>query len=117
MQYELTFHTTFDKVRNIKEEAREMINGELEKGESSKQRCSCCKRAIPADIERVNFQIGSMFRKTIIRVCANCIVKWAACVDLDNLKIWNEKLLNSYSVKSAREKRKEETERITRKAF
>lgn len=50
-------------------------------GMNGRQKCSVCKRAIPADVKRISFSAPGMYGSTkYTRVCAECLIELAKLI-------------------------------------
>jgi len=83
----------------------------LEKGMTGANRCSVCKHTMSAELQRVNFQtIGYKGSKVYTRICASCILEFAAQVDLAVTAEWEKKTVIIDAKKEKKRLRKEEQE-------
>lgn len=50
-------------------------------GMNGRQKCSVCKRAIPADVKRISFAAPGMYGSTkYTRICAECLTELAKLI-------------------------------------
>lgn len=66
---------------------------ELHTHDNGRQKCSCCGRTIPANVERISFKYRSNYGYSYKRVCAMCICRLADKIDEKSLEKWRMKVL------------------------